>query len=189
VAQRKSVICPCHSWTYALSGKLRFASGFKGQPGFDESAWGLVELPVVEWHGLIFVNSPGDAGPLADSLQALDEVVGPYEPGPLAANEDGVYNFVTMVARGYQGEPVLEPGRRQLTARGDLTYRARRARLALWQYRRRHPLSACARAGIAHRARLKSPAMDLLGFDSRARTLCETMTPDLPSLGWNIVSG
>jgi Rieske 2Fe-2S family protein len=27
-------------------------------------------------------------------------------PGPLAPSEDGVYNFVTMVARGYQGKPV-----------------------------------------------------------------------------------
>jgi Rieske 2Fe-2S family protein len=29
-------------------------------------------------------------------------------PGPLAPNEDGVYNFVTLVGRGYQGEPVWE---------------------------------------------------------------------------------
>jgi len=25
-------------------------------------------------------------------------------PGPLSPNEDGVYQFVTMVARGYRGE-------------------------------------------------------------------------------------
>jgi glycine betaine catabolism A len=79
-AQRNSIICPYHSWTYSLSGGLRFASGFKGRGGFDESAWGLVELPVAEWHGLIFVDNSGQAPPLADSLQVLDELVAPYEP-------------------------------------------------------------------------------------------------------------
>jgi glycine betaine catabolism A len=79
-AQRNSIICPYHSWTYDLSGDLRFAQGFKGQAGFDSSAWGLAELPVAEWHGLIFVDGSGEAPPLADSLAALDEIVTPYEP-------------------------------------------------------------------------------------------------------------
>jgi glycine betaine catabolism A len=79
-AQRNSIICPYHSWTYDLSGGLRFAQGFKGQAGFDSSAWGLAELPVAQWHGLIFVDASGGAPPLADSLAALDEIVAPYEP-------------------------------------------------------------------------------------------------------------
>ena len=40
----------------------------------------MIELPVEEWHGLIFVDGSGNAGPLADSLQALDELIAPYEP-------------------------------------------------------------------------------------------------------------
>ncbi len=79
-AQNNSVICPYHSWTYSLSGGLRFAQGFKGRDGFDRSAWGLVELPVAEWHGLIFVDGSGQAPPLADALRELDELVAPYEP-------------------------------------------------------------------------------------------------------------
>jgi glycine betaine catabolism A len=79
-AQNNSVICPYHSWTYALDGGLRFAQGFKGRDGFDKSAWGLAELPVAEWHGLIFVDGSGQAPPLADSLRELDELVAPYEP-------------------------------------------------------------------------------------------------------------
>jgi Rieske 2Fe-2S family protein len=31
-------------------------------------------------------------------------------PGPLSAEEDAVYQFVTMVARGYQGEPAWNQG-------------------------------------------------------------------------------
>jgi phenylpropionate dioxygenase-like ring-hydroxylating dioxygenase large terminal subunit len=79
-AQQNSIICPYHSWTYTLSGGLRFASGFRGRGDFDTSAWGLVELPVTEWHGLIFVDSSGQAPPLADSLAVLDEAITPYEP-------------------------------------------------------------------------------------------------------------
>ena len=79
-AQNNSVICPYHSWTYSLSGGLRFAQGFKGRDGFDNSAWGLTELPVAEWHGLIFVDGSGQAPPLSESLRELDELVAPYEP-------------------------------------------------------------------------------------------------------------
>jgi glycine betaine catabolism A len=91
-AQRNSVICPYHSWTYELSGGLRFASGFKGRDGFDQSAWGLAELPVTDWHGLIFVDGSGQAPPLADSLQALDELVTPYEPERLVMAGRHVYD-------------------------------------------------------------------------------------------------
>ena len=78
--QRNTIICPYHSWTYSLSGGLRFASGFKGRAGFDQSSWGLVELPVAEWHGLVFVDGSGTAGSLNDSLRSLDELIAPYEP-------------------------------------------------------------------------------------------------------------
>jgi glycine betaine catabolism A len=78
--QHGVIICPYHSWTYSLSGGLRAAAGFKGRPGFDQAAWGLTELPATEWHGLIFVDGSGTAGPLSDYLQSLDEIVAPYEP-------------------------------------------------------------------------------------------------------------
>ena len=62
-AQRPSIVCPYHSWTYELDGGLRTAKGFKGTPGFDDVQWGLVELPVTDWHGLIFVDGSGTAAP------------------------------------------------------------------------------------------------------------------------------
>jgi Rieske 2Fe-2S family protein len=80
-AQRNAIICPYHSWTYALDGGLRFASGFQGRDGFERSDWGLAELPVAEWHGLIFVDgSGGAAGSLAQALSELEPVIAPYEP-------------------------------------------------------------------------------------------------------------
>ena len=58
-AQQKVIICPYHSWTYGLNGDLRAAAGFKNRPGFVTAEWGLVELPVTEWHGLVFVDESG----------------------------------------------------------------------------------------------------------------------------------
>jgi glycine betaine catabolism A len=79
-AQRASIVCPYHSWTYDLDGGLRAAKGFKGTTGFDDSKWGLVELPVTDWHGLVFVDGSGTAAPLEPALSELDELVAPYEP-------------------------------------------------------------------------------------------------------------
>jgi Rieske 2Fe-2S family protein len=77
---QKSIVCPYHSWAYSLDGGLRAAAGFKNKPGFAAGDWGLAELPVTEWHGLIFVDGSRSAPPLADALAALDELVAPYEP-------------------------------------------------------------------------------------------------------------
>jgi Rieske 2Fe-2S family protein len=79
-AQRPSVVCPYHSWTYAPSGELRTAKGFKGSDGFDEASWGLAELPVTNWHGLIFVDGSGGAAVSMAALAELDRLVAPYEP-------------------------------------------------------------------------------------------------------------
>jgi Rieske 2Fe-2S family protein len=82
-AQRKVIICPYHSWTYTLSGGVQAAAGFKNRPGFAAGEWGLTELPVTEWHGLVFVDGSGQAAPLAEGLGTLDELVAPYEMGRL----------------------------------------------------------------------------------------------------------
>jgi glycine betaine catabolism A len=91
-AQRPGIVCPYHAWTYALSGELRSAKGFKGTSGFDESSWGLIELPVTEWHGLIFADSSGTAAPLADALAELEPLVAPYEPERLVIGGRHTYD-------------------------------------------------------------------------------------------------
>jgi Rieske 2Fe-2S family protein len=78
-ASQSVIICPYHAWTYDLNGDLRAAAGFKGQAGFDAGRWSLVELPCVEWHGLIFVDSSGQSAPLEAALGTLDEMLAPYE--------------------------------------------------------------------------------------------------------------
>jgi glycine betaine catabolism A len=78
--RQQVIICPYHSWTYSLNGGLRAAAGFKREPGFVAGEWGLTPLPVTEWHGLVFVDGSGRAGPLATTLATLESVIAPYEP-------------------------------------------------------------------------------------------------------------
>ncbi|HUC58580.1 MAG TPA: aromatic ring-hydroxylating dioxygenase subunit alpha, partial [Streptosporangiaceae bacterium] len=82
-ANQAVVICPYHGWTFGLQGDLKAAAGFKNRPGFESSQWGLTELPVTEWHGLIFVDGSGEAPPLDEELGTLDEILAPYEMGRL----------------------------------------------------------------------------------------------------------
>ncbi len=79
-SQQTVIICPYHAWTYSLSGDLRAAAGFKNKPGFAAAEWGLLQLPVTEWHGLVFVDGSGRAAPLADSLATVEPLIAAYEP-------------------------------------------------------------------------------------------------------------
>ena len=80
----RAVVCPYHSWAYSLQGRLRRQPASRSQPGFDETAWGLTELPVTDWHGLVFVDGSGTAPPLTapttGGLATLEDIVAPYEP-------------------------------------------------------------------------------------------------------------
>ncbi len=83
-ASQSVIICPYHAWTYGLNGNLRAAAGFKNRPGFDAGQFGLVELPVAEWNGLIFVDGSAEASPLDEALNSLDTLIAPYEMSRLA---------------------------------------------------------------------------------------------------------
>ncbi len=72
--------CPYHAWTYGLDGKLRGVPQQFGFEGLDKSKHGLVELPVFERFGLIWVvPSPQEdeididawLAPMAEQLQGL----------------------------------------------------------------------------------------------------------------------
>jgi len=79
---RPIVLCPYHGWSYRLDGSLRKAPGFDegAMAGFDMADNSLVQLPVTEWHGWIFVDGSGTAGPFSAHVGGLEEIVGPYEP-------------------------------------------------------------------------------------------------------------
>lgn len=71
----KAFVCPFHGWVYGLDGALRGITREHNFPCLDKSRYGLVELPVAEAGGLIWVHpTPGATIDLADYL------------GPLAAD-------------------------------------------------------------------------------------------------------
>jgi Rieske 2Fe-2S family protein len=84
-ATRPAVVCPYHGWAYRLDGALTTARGVS-----DLDDLGLVELPVADWHGWLFVNALGTAPPFDRYLGALAGLIAPYHPEGLrpAARHD-----------------------------------------------------------------------------------------------------
>ena len=77
---RGVVVCPYHGWVYGLDGSLVTATAMRDVASFGPAEHGLVELPVAEWHGWLFVNARGGAIPFVDYIGALDTVIAPYAP-------------------------------------------------------------------------------------------------------------
>ena len=78
---RKRMTCRFHGWTFDLDGKLIGLPGKEGFAGMDREERGLIELPVAEWGGMIFVRAdpdgeeidvPAHLGAFADELLHLE---------------------------------------------------------------------------------------------------------------------
>ena len=63
----RSLVCGYHGWTYGLDGELRHVPHADGFAGLDPADRGLVALPAVERHGLVFVAQAGQAHPGPDA--------------------------------------------------------------------------------------------------------------------------
>ena len=104
-AQRRSIICPYHSWSYRLDGGLRNAPSFRNVSSFDPNQFGLVSLEAVEWHGWIFVDPSGKSGPFAEHVAGTEDILTPYQPEelPIVARHD--YELACnwkVIAENYQ---------------------------------------------------------------------------------------
>lgn len=71
--------CPYHAWTYSLEGNLKGAPSLTRSPNFDKSDYPLIEVATDTWGGFLFIDPSGQAGPLADQLGNLDEILGPWQ--------------------------------------------------------------------------------------------------------------
>jgi phenylpropionate dioxygenase-like ring-hydroxylating dioxygenase large terminal subunit len=71
----RKITCPYHAWTYGLDGCLRsFPGAEAGFDDVDKTTHGLLELPVAEAYGLIFVRSDPNGAPFTvdDALQGAE---------------------------------------------------------------------------------------------------------------------
>ena len=62
------IVCPYHSWTYDLDGRLLGAPDMQAVQDFDTADFPLLELSVATWEGFVFVHHDADPPPLADHL-------------------------------------------------------------------------------------------------------------------------
>ena len=104
-ARKKGIVCPYHAWSYRLDGSLLGAPGFRDVEGFDPGPLGLIELPSQEWHGWVFVDGSGRAGPFADHIGELEGIVAPYRPATLQVLASHEYEIAAnwkTVVENYQ---------------------------------------------------------------------------------------
>src|SRR5882672_5849603 len=76
----RAFTCPYHGWTYDAAGKLLGTTDKVGFAGLDLASHGLVRLPAVEKHGLMFVRPK----PMATGENAVVDIDAGL--GPLAAD-------------------------------------------------------------------------------------------------------
>ncbi|MDB5582439.1 MAG: Phenylpropionate dioxygenase, large terminal subunit [Bradyrhizobium sp.] len=60
----KLMTCPFHGWTFDLEGKLVGLPRKQGFEGIDRAELGLIKVPVIEWHGMIFVIAQAGDAPI-----------------------------------------------------------------------------------------------------------------------------
>jgi len=65
---KHSFVCPYHSWTYDLNGRLLAARHMEEQEGFDRADYGLLPVRVDTWGGFVWTNLDPEAPPLRESL-------------------------------------------------------------------------------------------------------------------------
>jgi Rieske 2Fe-2S family protein len=104
-AKRRGIVCPYHSWSYRLDGRVRNAPGFSDTDGFEPDEFGLAELRLVNWHGWLFTDPSGEDAEFTDHVAGLEEVVGPYRPEDLTIVDRHSYELATnwkVIAENYQ---------------------------------------------------------------------------------------
>jgi len=98
----RALTCPYHAWSYGMDGELRGIYGESTFGEFDKSERGLVQLPVVEVAGLIFVC-------LTPGLEIdIDSWLGDFKPIVEALKLDELHLFSSRMMPGPNWKVVIE---------------------------------------------------------------------------------
>lgn len=65
----KLIVCPYHSWSYDLDGRLAVVPGVDIPAGFDRQDYSLYRVDVAEWNGCVFVRLEGSGASLDDAIR------------------------------------------------------------------------------------------------------------------------
>jgi phenylpropionate dioxygenase-like ring-hydroxylating dioxygenase large terminal subunit len=75
----RAFVCPYHTWTYALDGRLLGAPEMSQTPGFDLADCRLPRLRTEVWEGFVFVSFDPEAPSLGPSLTKLAALCRNYD--------------------------------------------------------------------------------------------------------------
>jgi phenylpropionate dioxygenase-like ring-hydroxylating dioxygenase large terminal subunit len=75
----RALVCPYHSWSYALDGRLLSAPEMAATPRFDPATCRLPSLRSEVWQGFLFVSFDAGAAPLAPRLAGLEPLCRHYD--------------------------------------------------------------------------------------------------------------
>ena len=114
LADRSTIVCPYHAWSYDLAGELRAAPGFREVEGFERAEHSLVGLPVERWHGWVFVHAlrtleQGPPVPFAEHVGELEQIVAPYAPERLVLADRHSYEVARQLEGGRRELPRVLP--------------------------------------------------------------------------------
>ena len=81
---KQSIVCPYHSWTYSLDGRLQRRPHFYGGDSHDvvtdaKDVGGLIPVRAERWHHWVMVNIDGNAPPLDEHLAFIDNAIEGYD--------------------------------------------------------------------------------------------------------------
>ena len=79
--EARQLSCPYHAWTYGLDGELRRIPDAESFPGVDPSTCGLLEFPLTERHGMLWLMPEGWPGDVGVGLGGLDTELAQLEFG------------------------------------------------------------------------------------------------------------
>jgi len=92
-AERSVVQCPYHAWSYELDGSLRLAPHAGDVADVRRDELSLLPVAAAKWGGWAFVNVDGRAGPFADHLGALADLLAPWGTECLAVGATHHYDL------------------------------------------------------------------------------------------------
>jgi len=89
----KRIVCPYHSWTYELNGKLRGAPDMEKTIGFEKNEYGLIPIRLDTWGGFIFVTFDRNAPSLSEFLGELPQKLAPYNLSEMTLARRKIYDI------------------------------------------------------------------------------------------------
>jgi phenylpropionate dioxygenase-like ring-hydroxylating dioxygenase large terminal subunit len=79
----KVLTCPYHAWSYGRDGRLAGVPHRNEYPGLRTEELGLIELPLENWRGFLFVTLEPGSPSVAEMMAPYEHEVEPYRFGEL----------------------------------------------------------------------------------------------------------